>query len=65
MATPSMQELIERLEKLEIASTAPSTIAQRKEFGDGLSGTLYLDLSWGCFNHCGIKLGSLTQHLEL
>ena len=28
-----MQALIERLEKLEIASTAPSTIAQRKEFG--------------------------------
>ena len=33
MATPSMQELIDRLEKLEIASTAPSTIPQRKEFG--------------------------------
>ena len=28
-----MQDLIDRLEKLEIASTAPSTIAQRKEFG--------------------------------
>ena len=33
MSTPSMQELIARLEKLGIASTAPSTIAQRKESG--------------------------------